>query len=199
MFRPDIPVEHMEGEIIKISMQFKTITQKGVLGNALAHEVSRYSLLDLSFLSNRFIQNFQYISNPYLEQIRPCLTELFYGTQHQILQMAREKQFDNMKDPITDLKTYITFWDMIPQGTFVLHNLPVPHGEGKEALAIFYGYLIAAFMMFVMDEPGHLVGTPLPGGYIVHKKDEEYICYLRDKEKDVFNSICNYCPAVVEK
>ncbi len=49
--------------------------------------------------------------------------------------------------------------------------------------------------MFVLDEPGHPVGTPFPGGFVVEKRGNEYFCPIRDKEEDVWYSICNFCPA----
>ena len=196
MFRTDIPIERMETEIFEISARFKPITQKGALGNALAYEVSRYSLLDLSLMGGRFVQNIKYIPPSYLDRLKPYLVEQFFGAQHRLMQMAHAKRFDTMTSPISDLEMYIKFWDMVPQGSLINDNLPVPHGEGKEALSHLYYYLLAAFIMFVMDEPGHPVGTPFPGGFTVHKEGQDYICYIRDKEKDVWNSICNFCPAI---
>jgi len=199
MFRPDIAVDQIEEEILNISMKLQTITQKGLLGKALAHEVSRYSLLDLSLMGGRFLQNTKYIPASYLERVRPYLIEQFFGAQHRLMQLSRAKQFDRMTGPINDLESYRKYWEMVPQGSFVLDNQPIPHGEGKEALGHFYYYLLAAFIMFVMDEPGHPVGTPFPGKFTVHKRGQQYVCYIRDKEKDVWHSICNYCPAIAEE
>jgi uncharacterized protein (UPF0305 family) len=49
--------------------------------------------------------------------------------------------------------------------------------------------------MFVLDEPGHPVGMPFPGGFRVEQRGRDYYCLIRDKEKEVFSSICNFCPA----
>ena len=199
MFRPNIAVEHMEEEIYNISMQLQKITQKGLLGKALAHEVSRYSLLDLSLMGGRYIQSLKHIPSPYLERVKPYLVEQFFGAQHRLIQLSHTKQFDCMTDPITDLESHTKYWEMVPQGSFVHDNQPIPHGEGKEPLGHFYYYLLAGFIMFVMEEPGHPVGTPFPGTFTVHKRGKQYVCYIRDKEKDVWHSICNYCPAIAEE
>jgi uncharacterized protein (UPF0305 family) len=50
--------------------------------------------------------------------------------------------------------------------------------------------------MFVLDEPGHPVGMPFPGGFSVEQRGKDYYCLIRDKEKEVFYSICNFCPAL---
>jgi uncharacterized protein (UPF0305 family) len=49
--------------------------------------------------------------------------------------------------------------------------------------------------MFVLEEPGHPVGMPFPGGYTIEKRGGEYYCLIRDREKEVLHSICNFCPA----
>ena len=196
MFRPDIAAQNMYTEISTISTKLRGITEKGALGKVLAHEVSRYSLLDLSLMGARYIQGLKHVPPSYYVKIKPYLTEQFFGAQHRLIQMSHTRQFDTMTEPINDLESYTQYWDMVPHGSFVPDNQPIPHGDGKEPLAHFYYYLLAAFIMFVMDEPGHPVGTPFPGGYTVHKKGQHYICYIRDKEKDVLNSICNYCPAI---
>jgi uncharacterized protein (UPF0305 family) len=54
---------------------------------------------------------------------------------------------------------------------------------------------MAGFAMFVEGGPGHPVGTPFPGGFVVEKRGEEYYCPLREKEEEVLFSICNVCPA----
>jgi uncharacterized protein (UPF0305 family) len=196
MFRPDIAAENMQTEISCVAAELKTITHKGTLGKALAREVSRYSLLDLSLMGGRLVQSIQYIPPSYLEKIKPYLYEQFFGAQHRLIKMSRENRFSTMTTPIRDLETYAGYWDMVAQASFIQDGQTIPHGNGKEALGRFYYYLLAAFMMFVMEEPGHPVGTPFPGGYTVHKMGDTFVCYIRDKEKDVQNSICNYCPAI---
>jgi len=39
---------------------------------------------------------------------------------------------------------------------------------------LFY-YLIAAFTMFVLDEPGHPVGYAIPGGFSVEQRGRDYL------------------------
>ena len=199
MFRPDIAVENIHTEISFKVAELKTITHKGTLGNILAREVSRFSLLDLSLMGGRLVQSIQYIPPSYLEKIKPYLHEQFFGAQHRLIKMARENAFVTMTTPIRDLEVYAGYWDMVERASFILDGQTIPHGNGKEALGRFYYYLLAAFIMFVMEEPGHPVGTPFPGGYTVHKKGDTFVCYIRDKEKDVVNSICNYCPAIAEE
>jgi uncharacterized protein (UPF0305 family) len=76
-----------------------------------------------------------------------------------------------------------------------------PSPEDVERNGPFFGhfyFVVSAFYMFVFDEPGHPVGMPFPGGFAVKKRDDGYYCPIRDKEKDVVYSICNFCPAKQE-
>ena len=59
----------------------------------------------------------------------------------------------------------------------------------------FLNYLLAAFCMFVLDEPGHPVGTPFPGGDTVQLIDGIYYCPVREKAGDVDAALCPFCPA----
>jgi uncharacterized protein (UPF0305 family) len=58
-----------------------------------------------------------------------------------------------------------------------------------------YYLQLSCFFMFVLEEPGHPIGTPFPGGFTVKKCSDGYLCPIREKEKDIEYSICNFCPA----
>jgi uncharacterized protein (UPF0305 family) len=76
----------------------------------------------------------------------------------------------------------------------MLLDLPNRETEGDLRLILFY-YLLAAFTIFVRELPGHPVGTPFPGGFLVEERDGIYYCPVREKEDDVETSICPFCPA----
>lgn len=59
---------------------------------------------------------------------------------------------------------------------------------------LFY-YLVSAFTMFLLDHPGHPMGMPFPGGFKVEEHNVTFFCLIRDHEKEVTCSICNFCPA----
>ena len=64
------------------------------------------------------------------------------------------------------------YWDRGNRGTYHGDDPTIPH-----------------------DEPGHPIGMPFPGGFTVERRDDNYYCPIRDKEKDVPFAICNFCPA----
>ncbi|HJJ99308.1 MAG TPA: DUF2115 domain-containing protein [Methanocorpusculum sp.] len=57
-------------------------------------------------------------------------------------------------------------------------------------------YLIAAYAMYVADEPAHPVGTPFPGGYSVELHEGVYYCPVRAAQGEVDEALCRFCPAV---
>jgi uncharacterized protein (UPF0305 family) len=84
---------------------------------------------------------------------------------------------------------------MIPAGCFVRDETGERNPYFQNPKNRLFYYLIASFTMFVLDEPGHPVGMPFPGGFTVEQHGRDYYCLIRDKEKEVFWSICNFCPA----
>ena len=135
------------------------------------------------------------LPEPYRSRVRPFFSDQLFGAHHQLLLMYRSGAFRQADEPIRDRETFEKFCAMIPDGCFTwdeqaertpFHYIPRHR--------LFY-YLIAAFTMFVLDKPGHPVGMPFPGGFAVEDRDGTYYCLIRDREKEVFFSICNFCPA----
>ena len=66
--------------------------------------------------------------------------------------------------------------------------------RGKRLAAL--KYLIAAYTMYVAEEPAHPVGTPFPGGYTVELHEGVYYCPVRAAQGEVDEALCRFCPAV---
>ena len=60
----------------------------------------------------------------------------------------------------------------------------------------FLKFLLAGYCMLVLQEPGHPVGTPFPGGDRVEFTDGVYYCPVREKSGDVDEALCPFCPAL---
>jgi hypothetical protein len=172
---------------------------RGELGAALAREIGHYSMYDLQVICGRLQHEISRLPSPYRESIRPFFLEQLFGMHHRLLLMDREGSFLSMTSPVTDPDLFLSFCRMVPEGCFCWE-------EGPEYVAHLYSpfhrlfyYLVSAFAMFVLELPGHPVGTPFPGGFRVEERDARFACPIRDKEQDVFYSICNYCPAVQDE
>jgi len=90
-----------------------------------------------------------------------------------------------MREPVTHQQK--SYWDMvIGQCTDT--------GDSNSRIR-FLNYLLAAFCMFVLKEPGHPVGMPFPGGDTVQLINGIYYCPVREKAGDVDAALCPFCPA----
>lgn len=57
-------------------------------------------------------------------------------------------------------------------------------------------YLIAAYAVYIENEPPHPVGMPFPGGGAVELFDGVYYCPVKDAWAEDEETFCAYCPAV---
>jgi uncharacterized protein (UPF0305 family) len=170
-------------------------SSKGELAAMLACEVEDFSMFELAVIGGRMRAEVDRLPMPYREKVRPYFDRQVFGMHHRLLSLHRKGAFSAMDEPIADRETYLAFCAMLPAGCFCWDEgrEDYPHLTGPRN-TLFY-YLIAAFAMFVAEEPGHPVGTPFPGGFAVEARDGEYRCPIRDREEEVPYSICNFCPA----
>ena len=162
----------------------------------VAQEIALFSLFDLQIIGGRLNSDIGKLPSPYREAIRPYFREQLFGKHHKLISLERSGAFGRLSGPIRDRETFLKFCAMLPEGCFVWEDTrecnPYFHNPKNR---LFY-YLIAAFTMFVLEEPGHPVGMPFPGGFFVEQRGRDYYCLIRDKEKEVLSSICNFCPAL---
>jgi uncharacterized protein (UPF0305 family) len=158
---------------------------RGELGMKIARLVLRHSPADIQQMKRNFGKKIEELSAEYRDRLTQKINEHLLGTYQTIRLRHQQGSFGAMKEPVTHRQK--SYWDMvISQCT--------PAGDSNPRIR-FLNYLLAAFSMFVLDEPGHPVGMPFPGGFKVEQRGKDYYCLIRDKEKDVFYSICNFCPA----
>ena len=169
---------------------------KGELGTLIAKEMLSFSSFDLQVICGRLRHDIDQLPSPYREAVRTFLIDQVFGPHHRVMAMNRSGNFKAMKDPIRDLAVFREYLIMVPEGCFT-HDIEREYMPqfSSPFHALFY-YLMAAFSMFVLDQPGHPVGMPFPGGFRVDEKDGEFFCPVREKEKEVPHSICNFCPAL---
>jgi uncharacterized protein (UPF0305 family) len=195
MTASDITTLPEKEAIAAIARRIAAATTKGELGRTLAEEVGQYTLADLQVIGGRLFREVSSLPEPYRSGVRPFFCEQLFGAHHQLLTMDRSGAFRQPGEPLRDRETFEKFCAMIPEGCFTwdeqAERTPFHYSPQHR---LFY-YLMAAFTMFVLDSPGHPVGMPFPGGFTVEDRNGTYYCLIRDREKEVFFSICNFCPA----
>ena len=183
-----------EEEFRRVAARLAVARGKGELGMILAEEIGRYTLADLQVIGGRLYAEMVRLPRPYRDQVHPYITEQVLGAYHRLLLMHRAGAFVTLTGPITDKETFAKFCAMIPDGCFrwdeAAERTPFSYTPRHR---LFY-YLVSAFTIFVLDRPGHPAGMPFPGGYMVEERNGTYYCLIRDHEKEVPFSICNFCP-----
>jgi uncharacterized protein (UPF0305 family) len=101
--------------------------------------------------------------------------------------MYRSGRLSNLKAPLDPL--FAEFCDMVEKTVLTEPD------EKKQKFDLLY-FLLAAFNLFVIDLPGHPIGTPFPGGMTVEQKNGDYLCPVQGKTEGVENSICPFCSAI---
>lgn len=194
---PELSGEYAEeaGMIQDAARRLRSARTRGELGIILAQEVHRYSLFDLQIIGGRLYNDIEKLPSPYREAIRPYFHKQLFGKHHELLSFHRRGAFERMDTPLADPETFRKFCDMLPEGCFAFNETSERNPYFRNPKNRLFYYLIAAFSMFVLGEPGHPVGMPFPGGFKVEQRGRDYYCLIRDKEKEVFSSICNFCPA----
>ncbi len=176
--------------------RLRSARTRGGLGSVVAQEIAGYSLFDLQIIGGRLNSDIEKLPSPYREAIRPYFREQLFGKHHELLTLHRSGAFGRMAGPIRDREAFDRFCGMIPEGCFVWIDTGERNPYFQNPRNRLFYYLIAAFTMFVLEEPGHPVGMPFPGGFAVEQRGGDYYCLIRDKEKEVSWSICNFCPAL---
>jgi len=185
------PEERIEEAVAKL----RAAGTKGELGEAVASEILKYSLYELQVIGGKVRQEIDKLPSPYREKVRPYFQQQLFDIYNRLMSMQRSGEFSKMKAKVKDPALFEEYLDMLPGGCF---NDPESTGTDfnfEDPVKSLFYYLLSCYTMFVLDEPGHPVGTPFPGGFAVGKRGDEYYCPIRDKEEEVPFSICNFCPA----
>ena len=164
----------------------KEAKTRGQLGEQIASLVLAHSPADIQRMKRNFETKVQDLSPEYRDRLTQKITEHLLGTYQRIRLDHQQGTFKTLHEPVTDEQQ--TYWEMVAG--------QCQEDTGGDAPALrFLKYLLAGYCMLVLDEPGHAVGTPFPGGDEVEFTDGIYYCPVRDKAGDVDAALCPFCPA----
>lgn len=187
------------GYIRKVAVHLRSINTKGDLGEYIATLSREYGMYDLQRISGKLEYDLRIVPDPYRSRIKPFMREWIFGRYHSMVSMYHSRSFNRLKSiPVTDPVAFHAFCEMLPEGCMVPGDENDPYPPTYVPWYHLFMYLMAAFAMYVLDEPGHPVGMPFPGGDTVRRSAGRFYCPIRDKEEEIFFSICNFCPALQE-
>ena len=160
----------------------------------LKKALERYTIFDLQRVGGTIRRETELLPEPYRSRYRPYSIDLLnqYHAFLSDVRCGKSKQRE-----ILDRKLWDEFWKNAEESCFsdeVSKNSPEV-GIGTPAGKLFYR-LVYGYAMLISGLPGHPVGMPFPGGWTVKEEYGKILCPIRDKEKDLPQALCNYCPAV---
>ncbi len=160
---------------------------RGELGQRIAALVLKHSPSDIQRMKRNFETHVQDLTPEYREHLTGKITEHLLGTYQRIRLDEQQGIYKTLRQSITEEQK--KYWEMVADQCRA-------DEAGSDAPAIrFLKYLLAGYCMLVLDEPGHPVGTPFPGGDEVEFTNGIYYCPVRDKAGDVDAALCPFCPA----
>ena len=163
----------------------------------LKKALERYTIFDLQRVGGTIRLETELLPEPYRSRYRPYSIDLLnqYHAFLSDVRCGKSKQRE-----ILDRKLWDEFWKNAEESCFsdeVSKNSPEV-GIGTPAGKLFYR-LVYGYAMLIAGLPGHPVGMPFPGGWTVKEESGKILCPIRDKEKDLPQALCNYCPAVQDE
>ena len=163
----------------------------------LKKALERYTIFDLQMVGGTIRRETELLPEPYRSRYRPYSIDLLnqYHAFLSDVRCGKSKQRE-----ILDRKLWDEFWKNAEDSCFsdeVSKNSPEV-GIGTPAGKLFYR-LVYGYAMLIAGLPGHPVGMPFPGGWTVKEENGKILCPIRDKEKDLPQALCNYCPAVQDE
>ena len=163
----------------------------------LKRALEKYTIFDLQRVGGTIRREADLLPEPYRSRYRPYSMDLL-NQYHAFIADVRSGKAKQKE--ILDRNLWDEYWRRAEESCFsdeVSKNSPEV-GVGTPAGKLFYR-LVYGYAMLIAGLPGHPVGMPFPGGWTVKEENGKILCPIRDKEKDLPQALCNYCPAVQDE
>ena len=163
----------------------------------LKKALERYTIFDLQRVGGTIRRETELLPEPYRSRYRPYSIDLL-NQYHAFLSDVRSGK--SKQREILDRKLWDEFWKNAEESCFSdeVSKNSQEVGIGTPAGKLFYR-LVYGYAMLIAGLPGHPVGMPFPGGWTVKEENGKILCPIRDKEKDLPQALCNYCPALQDE
>lgn len=163
----------------------------------LKKALERYTIFDLQRVGGTIRRETELLPEPYRSRYRPYSIDLL-NQYHAFLSDVRSGK--SKQREILDRKLWDEFWKNAEESCFSdeVSKNSQEVGIGTPAGKLFYR-LVYGYAMLIAGLPGHPIGMPFPGGWTVKEENGKILCPIRDKEKDLPQALCNYCPALQDE
>lgn len=179
----------MEAEDILIELK-ELSPQENITRSELMEILQKYariiSVYDLMMATARMRKDGEFVHANYREKYLEIYIKYF------LMRMKEVLENDTYTDANIDKKSYDECFPMLER-TFEKERL-VKYGEKDDKFPLIY-VITALYTTFILEEPIHPVGSEFPGSLKVEERNGEFLCPVKDNQKDNVNAICHLCLA----
>lgn len=188
----DYSEDDLHGIIHDVCQQLVSAETGSDAVSVIIHALRRFTIFDLARVGANIRSEVEKLPEPYKSRYRVYAHDLL-DKYHELMSAVKESGSFS----ITDKALWKEYWASAAE------HLMKPDTDPRSCLSNpagkFFYRLVYGYVMLIAGKPGHPVGTPFPGGWCVKEENGEILCPIRDKEKDLPEALCNYCPAVQDK
>ena len=139
---------------------------------------------DLMIASARMTKDGEYVQVHYREKYLEIYIKYF------IMRMKEVADNENCDNSIIDKESFDESFPLL-ENTFEKERISDSEDDKFPLI-----YVISSlYATFILNEPIHPVGSEFPGHLFVEKRNETYLCPVKDNQKDNPNAICHLCLA----
>lgn len=173
----------------KILIELKELSpQDAITKTELMKILKKYaetiSVYDLMIAAAQMRKDGEFVHAQYREKY----LEIY--VKHFLMRMKEVLQNDSYDDGNIDKKAFDECFPMLKR-TFEKERL----GDlSSDKFPLIY-VITALYTTFIIEEPIHPVGSEFPGSLKVEERNGEFLCPVKDNQKDNVDAICHLCLA----
>ena len=179
----------METEDILVELKELT-PQNEITKDELMEILKKYARIitvyDLMMASARMRKDGEFVHANYREKYLEIYIKYF------LMRMKEVLANDDYDDSAIDKQSFEESFPMLER-TFEKEKEET-FGSQDDKFALIY-VITALYTTFILEEPIHPVGSEFPGSLKVEKRNGEYLCPVKDNQKDNADAICHLCLA----
>ena len=177
----------MEAEDILVDLK-KLSPQNEITRSELMEILKKYagiiSVYDLMIATARMRKDGEFVHANYREKYLEVYVKYF------IMRMKEVLENEDYVDATIDKQSFDESFPMLER-TFEKERLDTSTDDKFPLIYV----ITALYTTFILEEPIHPVGSEFPGSLKVEKRNGEYLCPVKDNQKDNPDAICHLCLA----
>ena len=162
----------------------KDTVSRSELMSILQRYASIISVYDLMMATAHMRKDGEYVHAQYREKYLEIYVRNF------IMRMKEVLENNDYEDGAIDKQSFDESFPMLER-TFEKERLS---NDENDKFPLIY-VITALYTTFILEEPIHPVGSEFPGSLQVEERNGEYLCPVKDNQKDNVNAICHLCLA----